>query len=295
MAFDVDANGTQDVMAGRTVWMNDGQGRFAPDASRFVDPDGVPLWQTRLADLNGDGVTDVLAIVRTAERFGVRSYINDKGGRFHSSGHIILPGITSSVELGDVNGDGIVDAVVSGWRNEVTDPCPNLVLLNDGKGQFTDAGQRLDEGGRHSHGLALGDLDRDGDLDIVLVTQGSPFARLYLNDGKGHFTPGQTIGTTSLEKVALADLNGDGSLDIFLACLGPDEVWLNDGQGRFSDSTARLGTDWSWELAVADINGDRLPDVFIVNFGVDNTAPPESRVRPRSAEVWLNTSRGPRR
>jgi hypothetical protein len=165
------------------------------------------------------------------------------------------------------------------------------VLLNDGKGRFTDTGQVFDEAMRHSHGLALGDFDRDGDLDLVLVTQGEPSARLYMNDGKGRFTAGRMLGTTSVEKVAVVDFNGDGSLDIFLACLGPDEVWLNDGSGTFADSGLRLGTDWSWELAVADVNGDRLPDVFVVNLGVDRTAPPERMMQGRVAEVWLNTTR----
>jgi len=129
-----------------------------------------------------------------------------------------------------------------------------------------------------------------GDPDFVLVTQQAPFARLYLNDGKGRFTAGRTLGTNAAEKVAVVDLNGDGRLDIFLACIGPDEVWLNDGQGNFSDSKLRMGADWSWEVAVGDVNKDGLPDLFVVNLGVDRTAPPEKMMKGRFAEVWLNTS-----
>jgi hypothetical protein len=79
-------------------------------------------------------------------------------------------------------------------------------------------------------------------------------------------------------------------MDIFLACIGPDEVWLNDGQGNFSDSKLRMGADWSWEVAVGDVNKDGLPDLFVVNIGVDRTAPPENMMKGRFAEVWLNTS-----
>jgi hypothetical protein len=291
VVYDVNGDGSQDVITGRTVWLNDGHGCFSPDAARFVDTDGARFWQCRPADLNRDGLTDLFAIVMTDQGSKGRVYLNDKRGYFQYTGQALGQGILATVELGDVNGDGTIDAVFSGWRNADADPCPNRVLLNDGQGRFTESGQVFDEALRHSHGLALGDIDRDGDLDLVLVTQHAPFARLYLNDGKGRFTAGRTLGTSGVEKVAVADLDGDGSLDIFLACIGPDEVWLNDGRGNFGDSQLRLGTEWSWEVAVGDINNDGLPDLFVVNLGIDRTAPPESMMKGRCAEVWLNTSR----
>ncbi len=217
-----------------------------------------------------------------------RLYRNEGKGRFKDTGQSLGQGILASVELADLNGDGFPDAVMSGWKNTDADPCPNRVFLNDGQGRFTDSGQAFDEGLNHSHGLALGDLDKDGDQDMVLVTQAAPFARLYLNDGKGRLTAGRTLGTVGVEKVALADLDGDGALDVFLACIGPNEVWLNDGRGVFTDSGLRLGAEWSWELAVGDLNGDRLPDLFIVNLGVDRKAPPEKQMQGRFAEVWLS-------
>jgi len=291
VVHDIDGDGSKDVISGRTVWVNDGHGHFSPDAARFVDTDEARFWQSRLADLNGDGLIDVFAIVMTDKGAKGRIYLNDKKGHFQYAGQPLGQGILSAVELGDVDGDGAIDAVLSGWRNAEADPCPNRVLLNDGRGRFTETGQVFDEALRHSHGLALGDLDRDGDLDVVLVTQDAPFARLYLNDGKGRFTAGHTLGTKGAEKVAVADLDGDGSLDIFLACIGPNEIWLNDGCGHFSDSGLRLGTEWSWEVAVGDVNKDGLPDLFVVNLGVDRSAAPENMMKDRFAEVWLNTSR----
>jgi len=290
VVFDIDGDGSKDVITGRTVWLNDGHGRFSPDTARFADADKARFWQGRLADLNGDGLTDMFAIVMTDKGTMGRVYLNDKKGRFHYAGQPLAQGILAAVELGDVNGDGSIDAVLSGWRNADADACPNRVLLNDGQGRFTETGQIFDEGLRHSHALALGDLDRDGDLDFVLVTQQEPFARLYINDGKGRFTAGRTLGRSGAEKVAVADLDGDGSLDIFLACIGPNEVWLNDGQGKFSDSKLRLGTEWSWEVAVGDVSHDGLPDLFVVNLGVDRAAPPENMMKGRFAEVWLNTT-----
>jgi len=291
VVYDFNNDGSRDVITGRTVWLNDGHGHFSPDTTRFADTDAARFWQCRLADLNGDGLIDVFAIVMTDKGAKGRIYLNDKKGRFQYAGQPLGQGILAAVELGDVNGDGAVDAVLCGWRTADTDPCPNRVLLNDGRGRFIETGQVFDEALRHSHGLALGDLDRDGDLDIVLVTQQEPFARLYLNDGKGRFTAGRTLGTNGVEKVAVVDLDGDGNLDIFLACIGPNEVWLNDGQGNFTDSKLRLGTEWSWEVAVGDVNKDGLPDLFVVNLGLDRAAPPENMMKGRFAEVWLNTTR----
>jgi hypothetical protein len=291
LIHDIDGDGRKDVITGRTVWVNDGHGRFTPDPERFVDADGARFWQGRLADLNGDGQVDLFEIVMTNEGSKGRIYLNDQKGRFRDTGQRLGQGMLAAVELGDLNGDGSVDAVLSGWRNADADPCPNRVMLNDGQGRFAESGQVFDEGPRHSHGLALGDLDKDGDLDIVLVTQQAPYSRLHLNDGKGRFAAGPALGANGAEKVALADLDGDGSLDIFLACIGPDEVWLNDGRGHFGDSGLRLGTDWSWEVAVGDINDDGLPDLFVVNLGVDRAAPPEKMMQSRVAEVWLNASR----
>lgn len=223
----------------------------------------------------------------------IAQYVSDGKGSFHEAGDTKTPGIPSAIAIGDVNGDRIPDVVVSGWRNDPKDDCPNRVLLNDGKGHLTDTGQQLDEALRHSHGLALGDLDRDGDLDLIIVAQGEGApGHIYLNDGRGRFTSGPRIGTSAIGKVALVDLDGDGDLDVFLACLGPDEVWRNDGRGAFTDTGLRLGKDWSWELAVGDVNGDSLPDVFVANFGIDRTQSPEKSTVARPADVWLNTTKG---
>ena len=297
LVLDIDGNGTADVMVGRATWVNDGRGRFTAGPAVLVDADGAPLRGGKLADLNGDGAVDLLWTVLSGQprASAVRLYVNDGKGKFREAGETPLPGITSAIAIGDLNADRIPDVVVSGWRNEATDRCPNRVLLNDGKGHLAATGQELDEKMNHSHSLALGDLDGDGDLDVVLVAQGGPpSGGVYLNDCKGRFTAGARVGASSIEKVALADFDGDGDRDIFLACIGPNEVWVNDGRAGFTDAGVRLGKDWSWELAIGDFNGDRLPDVFVANFGRDRAAPANGLVA-RPVEVWLNTRAADRR
>ena len=286
----VNGDGKPDVITGKTVWLNDGKGRFE------AHPESIPgtgeLDVIRLADLNGDANLDLLAI--TSWR-SMRAYLGDGRGHFRDAGQRFGQGIIGSIALADVDGDGSIDAVSAGWRASAGDPCPNRVWLNDGKGDFRDSGQVLDQGERHVHGTALGDVDGDGrpDIALALTTPGSA-GKIHLNDGKGRFRDsGQTLGHQWAHSVALGDLNGDGHLDIFLACGNPgsgtpNEVWLNDGRGRFRDSGLRLGDAFSSDVALGDLNGDSRLDAFVANLRVadDSSNPPVFRGSP--VEVWLH-------
>ena len=109
-----------------------------------------------------------------------------------------------------------------------------------------------------------GDIDGDGDTDLVIAMEWAP-VQVLLNDGRGHFTadPSRVPQTThDHEEAALADLDGDGDLD--LAIVSEDdrasELWLNDGAGRFAvaDFAAASGAVGNGIVAVdVDADGDR--------------------------------------
>jgi hypothetical protein len=291
---DVNGDGRLEVITGGTVWLNDGQGRFEAHPELLESSETGELSVVKLADLDGDGYLDLFAIHDFA---ALRVYLNDGRGRFRDSGQRLGDGTIGSGELaqialGDINDDGFIDAVSAGWRWEGSIPCPNRVWLNDGQGNLTDSGQLLDEGASHVHGLALGDLDGDGHLDIVMGIQDADRGgRIYLNDGSGNFVGGQDLGGIGGNNVALGDFDGDGSLDVFITgSAQPNVVCLNDGTGHFRDSGLRLGNAsiWSWDVALGDFNADGKTDVFVVTCLAANTS------RGSPAQVWLNTTQSGR-
>jgi hypothetical protein len=137
---------------------------------------------------------------------------------------------SASVNVGEINGDGLPDIVLGKGRHW---PLYNRVLLNDGKGGFTASNLGTAPGRTYS--AALADIDRDGDLDIIVSNDAPDRKVVFLNDGKGHFTETATFGRPNwtTRYVTLADLNGDGYPDIIVANRGdyPDPVDGKPGKG----------------------------------------------------------------
>jgi len=138
-------------------------------------------------------------------------------------------------------------------------------------------------------GVALGDIDGDGLVDIFLArTDGC--AALYRNLGNWKFediTRSASVGACNRHATGatFADVNGDGSLDlILLATTGPNAIFINDGKGKFTehrdlglDTTGRGGTT----VTLADIDGSGRLALFVANYkpyNIDDTIPPQQRV-----------------
>jgi len=212
-------------------------------------------------------VTVVLPGGATADGLVIASFLAAPGsGTFVDT----LDGLTgdhpTTVSLGDVNGDGHVDAVVA---NGGGGPASNMaVFLNDGTGTLVPAGTFAND--TAAHRATLGDLDGDGDLDCVVVYYASATPNVWRNDGTGVFTSfGTSLGGFPALSVELADVDGDDDLDLLMGMDtgGGNRVFVNDGAAGFAPGGTFPTVSRTQALAVADVDGDADLDVFAADGG----------------------------
>jgi hypothetical protein len=256
---DVDGDGDVDALNGGDVlFINDGTGVFT-DSGQRLGAGTYPSSRVEFGDIDGDGDLDAVGLADVLT--------NNGSGVFTSTGQNLPDGSTrfnESINLGDLDGDGDLDAITN------VNYTANPILINNGSGTFVANGQGL--GASSSSGIEFADLDADGDLDVFISNNGAP-NRVYFNDGNANFMDsGQALGGfRASTDVDLGDLDGDGDVDAFVSNNqrgnSGNRVWLNDGNGAFTDTGVDIGPrEFNYEVELGDLDNDGDLDAYVVSI-----------------------------
>lgn len=238
------------------------------------------------ANLSGHAIAFALLLAISATNANAQQFVQETSTRFPSPNPTEY---TNQLTIGDLDADGDLDIVFAngpGFSSPGT-PQPVRIYLNNGNGFFTDDTVPLADGVTGLfRGVELGDVDNDGDLDMILVQDFNRLPDLLMNNGQARFnSQGSTrlpATTLSSSRAQFGDVDNDGDLDLFLVSgtssrftCGQYRLYINDGAGFFTDETTTMfpigNVCNNMDCIFGDIDNDFDIDIRTASTGTANS------------------------
>lgn len=268
---------------------NDGNASFSAPVS--LQSGSQPL-DVKSGDFNNDGDLDLVVVNFNFQRMAVM--LGNGDGTFQTPVGYASDFGPNKITVGDFDGDGLPDVALTTNANTVN------VFINDISypGAFLSFTAFAMTAGANPSGIYSGDVDNDGDLDIVTANNGTGSASVLNGDGLGSFSaPVDYITGVGCSSIVLGDMNNDTYLDIITSNEDVDEIsiLLNDAAGNYLATTNYATGNGPIALMVDDFDNNLNFDVVTVNTQ-DNTLSVligngNGTVQPQSSVGAVNSPR----